>query len=369
MTYKPLTRIAASLILVCIATIVAPSLAAQDDVIKTYETARAEFEGLNKQVEELSEQFRSASEEERTAIREKYIELADEIELSFDALRSATVAAYQVTGEENENVAFDLFRLAMTYESEENHASAFELFSMLMANDSKVEGLYTYAGMAAFGTNQFELAKQYWDKARDEDALESQHRQFAQMVDDLMVDWQAEQKIRAEEAAADDLPRVVVETSKGPITIELFENQAPGAVGNFVSLVEAGYYDGLSFHRVLPNFMAQGGCPDGTGAGGPGYKIYCETEREDYRRHFAGTLSMAHAGKDTGGSQFFLTFLPTPHLNARHTAFGRVIDGWEVLSELERVDPRAPRGPEPDTIISAKVVRKRDHAYEPNKVE
>ena len=136
-------------------------------------------------------------------------------------------------------------------------------------------------------------------------------------------------------------------------------------MANFVNLVEKGYYNGLTFHRVLPGFMAQGGCPKGDGTGGPGYNIYCECYKEGYRKHFSGTLSMAHAGRDTGGSQFFLTFLSTSHLDGKHTAFGRVIQGRGVLSKLQRVRP----GIKPDRIVKATVVRKREHKYEPTKVK
>ncbi|MEC9094827.1 MAG: peptidylprolyl isomerase [Planctomycetota bacterium] len=175
--------------------------------------------------------------------------------------------------------------------------------------------------------------------------------------------------MRTAEATKNDLPRVKLETTEGSLVIELFENEAPQAVGNFVNLVEKKYYDGLIFHRVLPGFMAQGGCPDGRGSGGPGYNIYCECQNDGYRKHFSGTLSMAHAGKDTGGSQFFLTFLPTPHLDGRHTAFGRVIEGMDVLSKLKRVNPQQPSGTAPSKIKQATVIRKRQHPYVPTKVK
>jgi len=143
-------------------------------------------------------------------------------------------------------------------------------------------------------------------------------------------------------------------------------------VANFISLVEKGYYDGLTFHRVISEFMAQGGCPDGTGGGGPGYTIPCETDNPKARKHFRGTLSMAHAGKNTGGSQFFITFVPTEHLDGKHTAFGRVLTvdgGMSVLSKLERIDPSRPiPGQEPDKIIEMKVLRKRNHEYVPQKL-
>jgi peptidyl-prolyl cis-trans isomerase B (cyclophilin B) len=141
-------------------------------------------------------------------------------------------------------------------------------------------------------------------------------------------------------------------------------------VGNFVSLVEQGFYDDVTFHRVLAGFMAQGGCPEGSGLGGPGYRIFGEADRDDARHHFRGSLSMAHSGDpDSGGSQFFITFIPRPTLNGKHTVFGRVIEGMDVLAKLRRRDPQAlPPLPEPDKIVKAEVIRKRDHEYAPTKV-
>ena len=153
-------------------------------------------------------------------------------------------------------------------------------------------------------------------------------------------------------------------TTKGEIVIELFENEAPQSVANFLTLVKQGFYTGSPFHRVLPMFMAQGGAKTDDGAGGPGYTIHCECYKPDYRRHFRGTLSMAHAGRDTGNSQFFLTFVPTPHLNGRHTAFGRVIEGMEVLGDLQhRSTMHEQNPPKADRIIKAEVVRDRGHEY------
>ena len=145
----------------------------------------------------------------------------------------------------------------------------------------------------------------------------------------------------------------------------------PNTVGNFIFLVESGFYDGLTFHRVLPGFMAQGGCPNGTGTGGPGYTIYCECYEKNYRKHFAGSLSMAHAEqRDTGGSQFFITFTPQPQLNGKHTVFGRVIEGMEVLAKIQRRDPAksSELAITPDKIIKAEVLNKRPNSkYLPDK--
>ena len=123
------------------------------------------------------------------------------------------------------------------------------------------------------------------------------------------------------------MTKAIMETDKGTITLELFDADAPNTVKNFVELAEKGFYDGLNFHRVIPNFMIQGGCPQGTGTGGPGYKINCEINGN---KHEAGTLSMAHAGKNTGGSQFFICHSPQPHLDGVHTTFGKTEDMDEV---------------------------------------
>ncbi|MGM9928467.1 MAG: peptidylprolyl isomerase [Bacillus sp. (in: firmicutes)] len=109
----------------------------------------------------------------------------------------------------------------------------------------------------------------------------------------------------------------------GVIHIEFFPEEAPGTVANFKELADKGFYNGLTFHRVIPGFVAQGGCPHGTGTGGPGYSIKCETAGNPHK-HVAGALSMAHAGKDTGGSQFFIVHEPQPHLDGVHTVFGQV---------------------------------------------
>ncbi|HLR65342.1 MAG TPA: peptidylprolyl isomerase [Pseudogracilibacillus sp.] len=121
------------------------------------------------------------------------------------------------------------------------------------------------------------------------------------------------------------------------ITFELYEEEAPGTVENFVKLVNDNFYDGLTFHRVIPGFVSQGGCPTGNGTGGPGYTIKCETEGNPHT-HVEGALSMAHAGKDTGGSQFFIVHEPQPHLDGVHTVFGQVTSGIEHAKAMSNGD-------------------------------
>jgi cyclophilin family peptidyl-prolyl cis-trans isomerase len=130
-----------------------------------------------------------------------------------------------------------------------------------------------------------------------------------------------------------------IHTNKGVLTFELYDDATPIAAGNFKKLVSEGYYDGLKFHRVIPNFMIQGGCPDGTGAGGPGYSISCETSA-DKQFHDRGVMSMAHRGKNTGGSQFFICHnrQGTQHLDGVHTCFGKIIDGLDIIDEIKGGD-------------------------------
>jgi peptidyl-prolyl cis-trans isomerase B (cyclophilin B) len=130
------------------------------------------------------------------------------------------------------------------------------------------------------------------------------------------------------------MSKAIMETSRGTIHLDLFEKDAPKTVKNFSDLAKKGFYDGLTFHRVINQFMIQGGCPDGTGCGGPGYAIKCEINSQ---KHTPGTLSMAHAGKDTGGSQFFITHVATPHLDGVHTVFGRTKD-MEVVNAIRKGD-------------------------------
>ena len=134
------------------------------------------------------------------------------------------------------------------------------------------------------------------------------------------------------------MSKVIFQTEEGDITFELFSNDAPNTVNNFIKLVNDGFYNGLTFHRVIPGFMAQGGCPntrEGSngmpGTGGPGYSIKCEINTN---KHLKGSLSMAHAGKDTGGSQFFIVYEPQPHLDGVHTVFGKT-ENMDIVLKLK----------------------------------
>ena len=142
-----------------------------------------------------------------------------------------------------------------------------------------------------------------------------------------------------------------METEKGNLVLELFAKDAPNTVNNFVFLARQGYYDGTTFHRVIPGFMVQGGDPSGSGAGGPGYSFADEFSS---RKHQPGTLSMANRGPDTNGSQFFITYVATPHLDNHHTVFGTLIEGKDVLDAISPRDPSTARQPG-DKIIKVTI--------------
>lgn len=286
------------------------------------------------------------------------------------------VAKHNVAGEESRQVKGAVM-------GGDNYEKALPIIKALLDSGSEDKRLPLWGFLAAFATNDYDLAESYLKQAgengvlaeplSDKDAADQAVVQMVMNYAPAMAQyrelWAQEQAIRAKEAQVNDLPRVKFKTSKGDIVFELFENEAPQATANFLTLVKSGYYNGITFHRVLPQFMAQGGDPKGDGTGGPGYTIRDECRQPNYRRHFRGSLSMAKTNApDTGGSQFFLTFIQTPHLDGKHTVFGRVIEGMEVLGELQKRNPQESGQAAPDKIISAEVLRDRGHEYKFDKL-
>ncbi|TCK83479.1 peptidylprolyl isomerase [Albibacterium bauzanense] len=135
------------------------------------------------------------------------------------------------------------------------------------------------------------------------------------------------------------MSKAIIKTEKGDMTVEFYDKDAPNTVANFLKLAKSGYYDGVTFHRVIPDFVVQGGDPTGTGAGGPGYSIDCELDGEN-QYHDRGVLSMAHAGRNTGGSQFFICHSRsnTAHLDRNHTCFGKVVENVDVVDDIRQGD-------------------------------
>ena len=341
--------------------------------LQEFQKVVTQWKQIVAQLAQLREQYGSTDAATQEDIKKRYTALVVEGQKLQPLLSDAVEAAYE---ENPKNEQMEQFMLATCNGNVkmDNYEEAYRLGEVLIKNKCETKDIYDWTGLSALMIGKLDVAEKYLGIAAQNGSLSKESRRYLGDIGSLKRAWADERKIRAAEAKADDLPRVLMKiadkdnTIKGEIEIELFENEAPLAVANFVSLVEKGFYNGLTFHRVLPQFMAQGGCPDGTGTGGPGYTIPCECHQPNFRRHFRGTMSMAHAGRDTGGSQFFLTFVPTSFLDGRHTAFGRVIKGMDVLAKIQRRNPEdTPPLPTPDKIIEAKVLRKRPHEYKPTK--
>lgn len=300
---------------------------------------------------------------DKTSIENKFNATRDKAREAALALEQSASAAVLANPDNDDACAVvkDVLQSAM---QADDPKKALSLVKTLDDAGKTNEELLLTGATAAMITSELDMAEKFLKAAKEAGMSDDKIASLQKAIDHERPKVNAEMSTRATEEKADDLPRVKIETTKGTIIVELFENQAPNTVANFISLVESHFYDGTPFHRVIPQFMAQGGDPTGTGTSGPGYTIDCECELPNARKHFLGSLSMAHAGKDTGGSQFFLTFRPTEHLDGRHTVFGRVIKGFDVLPKITRTEGPQAR-PTQDKIISAEIIRKRDHAYEP----
>ena len=327
-------------------------------------------------------QYPEAGVDRRVEISKRYGELIAEGEAMQGGLVAAAVEAFKEAPQQDPAIVQFLAGI-LTWDTQgDDYEKAVELGRTLIDGGVDVPHVYVMAGEAAFCTNDFDLAEKYFKSAADGGAFDADKiapgmketmeriQAHQQQIGYYRAQWAKEKEIREAEAKADDLPRVEITTRHGKMIVALYENEAPNTVANFISLVKKGFYDGLTFHRVLPNFMAQGGCPEGTGSGGPGYRIECECVRPDSRKHLRGSLSMAHAGPDTGGSQFFLCFGPAigldgPPSRSHHTVFGRVIEGLDQIAKITRRDPEAESPGDAEKIISMKVIRDRGHEYEP----
>lgn len=338
--------------------------------------AKAEFEAAAKAMKDLfaeltvlQAQFHQPKAD-KAAIEASFKETAQKAEAASDRLETAALAlAVADPGNtEARQISGSAVAAAVRADAPE---LALEKATKLAAAGVADADTFAAAASAALVLSELDDAAAWAAKAKAAGARRDRLAELEEAIEHDREKVAAEMEVRRAEAAADDLPRVKVSTSVGDVVVELFENEAPNTVANFLNLVEKGFYAGTPFHRVIPEFMAQGGDPTGRGSGGPGYAIKCETDKPNARKHFRGSLSMAHAGKDTGGSQFFLTFRPTEHLDGKHTVFGRVIEGFDVLSLIRRTqspDGRPIPGIKPDTILEAEVVRKRPHDYAPETI-
>ncbi len=254
-----------------------------------------------------------------------------------------------------------------------NPRSALEIVDTLLDAGAEENGVVLSKGFrASFAMDDFDRASLMLDRISEANP-EGDLGQIRQVVDDMKEKWQRELMIRRLEKNNDNLPKVKFETTAGDFVVALYEDYAPNTVANFISLVQKKFYNDLTFHYVKPGEYIHTGCPNGDGTGGPGYTISSEFDREQIRHYFSGTLGMANTGPETEGSQFVITHQAIPQLNGQFTAFGRVIEGFDVILGTKAIDPQDPppvgqnATNEPVRIIKAEVLWKRDHEYEPAK--
>ncbi|GHT27368.1 hypothetical protein FACS18942_06570 [Planctomycetales bacterium] len=359
------------------------------------------FDAYSKNIAKLNAlkiEFQTAQPERQVQIQDEYTKLYNEGKSLTKELLTTGLDAFNEAPNRNPFVSNFIYNLISWEFFRDNYEVSYNIFKQTAAKGVAEEATvyYVYGAYSALITMNLDDAEKWLKIARDSGDLKKFYdelgssktgqqqldtlRSLEERVPEFRKNWAKELEIRkaekeaGEKDAAQKLPRVELKTNKGTIVIELFENEAPNTVANFVSLVEKGFYNGVVFHRVLPMFMAQGGDPTGTGMSGPGYNIDCENKGTNARKHFRGSLSMAHAGPNTGGSQFFLTFVPTYFLDREtrppgHTVFGSVVEGIDVLADIQRIDPSDEEKiiPIPDKIVEAKVLNKRNHEYVPVK--
>ncbi len=323
-----------------------------------------QWKSLTQRAEQIGKEYETAGLDQKKALMAEMRQLDERAMALQGRLGAAAEVAYTFDPNRYQNAGDVLIALvaaeirAATFvgnDSQKHYARAAQLAGYLIDGryPDPSKQLMNFAAVAAVGQNDLLAAEKYLLKGKEKDTLEPFTEAYLREI-----------QARRRDVERKDCPQVLLRTTKGDIYLQLYEEEAPNTVANFISLVEQKFYDGLTFHRVIEGFMAQGGDPEGTGRGGPGYRIPCECHNDVYRVHFAYSVSMAHAGRDTGGSQFFITFRPTPHLDGVHTVFGRVIKGQEIVDQLQSTEGTA-EGVTPDKIIMARVLRKRDHKYEP----
>lgn len=295
--------------------------------------------------------------------------------------RQAAIELYASDPKKYKSVGDLLFGILMNESHDDRYEGLPEIAKVLIETSYPDNQFWEHAFHAAAATNQYSLIDE-WSRKAFLSGITDNPAPAILIPESYQAKWQQELAIREAEAKADDLPRVRIQTNKGDIIIELFENEAPNTVANFIYLAEHGYYNELSFFRVLERFMLQAGCINGDGGGSPGYRIECEAGLPNARTYFRGSLAMALAGDpntgavkpDTGGSQFFISLYPNPKM-VEYTVFGRVIEGIEILGDIERVDfsdekfKKDNPDTEPDIMIKVEVIRKRDHEYVPKIID
>ncbi len=330
-----------------------------------------QFKDLLSQLRQLQLRYKEVLPAQRAEIEEQFQQKRRQAHEVLENLQAEAQRQFAADPSQ-EDIGRFLAALALLRRENGRLDEAVKIFQLLDAKGFQVPGLDDLAGQAAYEFSRYDLAEKWLTRAKAQGRLSRIGQEYLGRLPEEKKWWAEEEKLRQQETSRskDDpkaLPQVLLKTTKGDIVIELFEDQAPNTVANFIHLVEQGFYDRLSFHRVIPGFVAQGGDPNGDGTGGPGYTIPDEHHRKDARRHYWGSVAMAKTERPhSAGSQFYIALKRLPHLDGQHTVFGRVIRGMDVVLRLNPHNPQESRnqGP-PDRILQARVIRKRNHPYVP----
>lgn len=330
-----------------------PADAGKQSVGERFDAALEQWRNLDKSLKQVIKDYRVAPQQERQALFLQYQALVADSRTAIKELADAANAAYQAAPNKDDRVTTTLVALMVSANNNAEYSQAEEIGQLLSENECPSAAYKGELGAALFCLGAEDKATPLLTAAKESESLSTLGKLCLQELD-----------IRQAEQQADDLPQIKIVTKNGEIVIELFENEAPNTVANFINLAETGYFNGTKWHRVISDFMAQGGKPNNPDEQGPGYRIACECHEDNHRKHFTGSLAMAHAGRDTGGSQFYITHRRTGHLDGKHTVFGRVVKGQEVVGKIKETIP----GSEPDELVKIEVLRKREHKYEPKKL-
>jgi cyclophilin family peptidyl-prolyl cis-trans isomerase len=352
-----------------------------DDIQDQYSQAAEKLRSAMKRVQASSVRFFNEASEQSEVNREAWQKAVDEGKSHIESLRATAMELFWRQDRPSDDIIDLALRSCLQDIRDERYRVGLKVLKRANSIRPTLKS-ETFMARVQLFDNEFVSAKQFFDLHPDavEEMTEAESSLY-DAIDELISEFDRETQIRKAEKAADDLPRVELITTEGRIVLELFENEAPETVSNFVHLVEQGYYNGVIFHNVKAEFVAQAG---GFGVAqidgaarilpkGVRYMIYDEHDKPEARKHFRGSLSMANQNSpDTGSSQFFLSLTPQPFLNENHTVFGRIVEGLDVMANLTINFKEDDKGKEepvegaiPSMILSAKVIRKRDHEYQP----
>lgn len=320
-----------------------------------------------------------SNNEDRTAeILQRYRELRDQSRRELNEVFAAAERVFEA--HPGEFFSGSMLATTLDYRRTQSmYENSYHAAKLLLSAGVPLPDLLVMAARSAFVEGHFDDVMPLYERfveANGVEKLEQVDHQIANVLDFYPQWWQEELENRRADAEADDLPRVLLETTRGPVVLELFEDRAPNTVANFIHLVEQGFYDGLEFYQVIEDLLVMGGDPLGNGTGTSGRFIPDEYDRPDRRRIFRGSIFMAKmpqeggGGKfvaDTASSQFVIALMPIIPKEQTQTVFGRVIQGIDVVSSFQRIDPQKKKEQQfqvpPDRILTARVIRKRDHDY------